>query len=251
MRRYLPALLTLLFGLLVHFTVPGYAFAGLLICALSLPLFAYRLLRALLPRFPVFSRVMNRVLTALLILVSLLTVATGIWIGSAARGTQTAEADYVIVLGAGVNGTQPSGSLADRLRAAQAYLEEYPQAIAVLSGGQGDGEDISEAQCMYNWLTAAGISPQRLRLEERATSTEENIRYSMELIYGESGEKPQQTAVVTSEYHLARACLHMKAQGVEMLGYPAKTSNRLYFCNMFLREIFGIWHQLLRPNPTA
>lgn len=43
----------------------------------------------------------------------------------------------------------PSLSLKTRLDAALAYLEEYPEIPAVLTGGTGYGEEISEADaCM-------------------------------------------------------------------------------------------------------
>ena len=85
-------------------------------------------------------------------------------------------ADAVIVLGAGVNGNQPSLSLKTRLDAAIAYLETTdPDVPVVLTGGQGYGEDITEAQCMYNYLTENGVDGGRLILEEAATTTADQI----------------------------------------------------------------------------
>ena len=76
------------------------------------------------------------------------------------------ECQAVIVLGAGVNGTQPSLTLRTRLDAALDYLEDHPEVPAVLTGGQGYGENITEEQCMYNYLTARGIDGSRLLMEE-------------------------------------------------------------------------------------
>ena len=84
---------------------------------------------------------------------------------SDARTSPEPEADYLLVLGAQVVGTQPSGVLSDRLEAALTYLQTYPQATAIVTGGQGPDEGISEARCMYNWLTERGIDPQRIWLE--------------------------------------------------------------------------------------
>ena len=72
--------------------------------------------------------------------------------------------DYIVVLGARVNGTVPSGSLRNRIQVGAEYLRDNPGTIAVLSGGQGSGEEISEAQCMYENMLAAGIDPARLIL---------------------------------------------------------------------------------------
>lgn len=96
-------------------------------------------------------------------------------------------ADAVIVLGAGVNGTEPSLSLRTRLDKAVDYLERWPDIPAVLTGGTGYGEEISEAACMYDYLTAHGVEPGRLILEDQATNTAENFALSKPLLYEAGG----------------------------------------------------------------
>ena len=98
---------------------------------------------------------------------------------------------------------------------------------------------------MYRWLTAAGIAPERLRKEEKSTSTEENLRFSLALIEAETGIRPDTVAVVSSEYHLCRAALLAKREGARALGVPAPTTNRVYFAQMLLREACGVWYTLL------
>ena len=90
--------------------------------------------------------------------------------------------DYIIVLGAHVDGTRMTLALLERTRRALLYLEENPGTRAVLSGGMGDGERISEAEAMYRYLTEHGIDGGRLIREERSTNTKENLDYSLELI---------------------------------------------------------------------
>ena len=91
-----------------------------------------------------------------------------VWAGNAVFSMVKAESEQIpkntpaIVLGCSVRGKKPSRILTERLDAAKDYLEENPQAIAVLSGGQGADEDISEAECMYEYLSAHGITPERL-----------------------------------------------------------------------------------------
>lgn len=150
--------------------------------------------------------------------------------------SQNPRADYAIVLGAGVQGTLPSRSLTDRLNAALDYLETYPETIAVLSGGQGPGEKISEARCMFDWLTQHGIAPERLLLEDAATSTEENLRFSFALIEKQGGTT-ERLAIVSSDYHLHRAKILAQDLGCTIpLGVAAKTSLPLLRLNYFLRE---------------
>ncbi len=153
--------------------------------------------------------------------------------------TDAGEADCLIVLGAGLNGSVPSLSLTDRLRAALEYLEAHPASIAVVSGGQGSGESITEAEAMRRWLESAGVAPERILMEPQATTTEENIAYSLALLQ-QRGEADASVAVVSSEYHLYRAKCIARAQGVEALGVAAKTSYPVLRLNYFLREAFAV-----------
>lgn len=245
LRYWLPGLLLIALGIAVRLIFLYYGFAGLTLCAVGAVFLLFGAVDGLRGRFPRATRWTRRVLLVLLAVVLAAGTATGIWVGASCGGAAEPEAEWLIVLGAGVNGTQPSRSLYERLRAAQAYLQAYPDASAVLSGGQGDNENISEAECMYRWLTAAGIAPERLYKEENAASTEENLRFSLDLIEKETGARPDTVAIVSSEYHLCRAALLAKKQGVRALGVPSPTSNRLYFAQMLLREIGGVWYTLL------
>ena len=53
----------------------------------------------------------------------------------------------------------------------------------MLSGGKGDGENISEAEAMYRYLTGHGIDGDRLIREEESTSTKENLEFSCRKIW--------------------------------------------------------------------
>ena len=147
------------------------------------------------------------------------------------------DADYLVVLGAGVNGRTPSLSLLNRLTAAEAWLQDNPNGKAILSGGQGPGEDISEAGAMYQWLTEHGIAAERLYKEETSATTRENFQYSAELLRQLNGGKlPEKVAVLSSEYHLYRAKYLARQAGLEPLGVPAKTTLPVLRLNYFLRE---------------
>ncbi len=151
-------------------------------------------------------------------------------------------ADAVVVLGAGVNGTQPSLSLYTRLTAALDYLEENPDVPVVLTGGLGYGEEITEARCMYDWLTARGVDPARLIMEEQAGNTAENFAFSKELLE-EQGIDPAENlvAVVTNDFHIARSRLIAARQGYgHAFGVPAKLPWRHLEVNYYLRESFAM-----------
>ena len=161
---------------------------------------------------------------------------------TSSRGTAAPESEYLVVLGAKVNGTIPSLSLKERLDAAQHYLLEHPDAIAVVSGGQGNGEDISEAQCMYDYLTSTGIDPGRVWMEPQATNTLENLQFSLDLIHAKTNSRPDKIAIVSSEYHLHRAGMFARWLQIEPELVPAETGILPLRWNYYLREIFAVWY---------
>ena len=170
---------------------------------------------------------------------------TGFLIARAGFGDLKTECSYVVVLGAGVNGTAPSLSLRERLDAAYNYLSSHPDSICIVSGGQGGGEDISEAECMYRDLTARGISPDRVWKEDQATNTRENLPFSLALIQERTGKAPDHIGVVSSEYHLYRAVKFAQELGITASGIPARTTWLSLRVNYFLREIAAVWFYTL------
>ena len=173
-------LILIIIGAIFLFGLVGYTVLG---CAFELAagiVLLYSAVDKVRARKPKTARILKRVLTWVLIAAAAFLAGTEAYIiisGSASD----AEPDgrYVIVLGAGVNGTEPSWSLKTRLEAALSYLEENTEAVCIVSGGQGPGEQITEAQCMENWLKEKGIAPERIIKEEQARSTTENIKYSL------------------------------------------------------------------------
>ena len=118
----------------------------------------------------------------------------------------------------------------------------HPEAVAIGTGVQGKWEDISEGECIYRELTAMGIAPERVWVEDQARNTRENVEYSRALIRQRTGEDVDKLGIVTSEYHLYRAGLFARQQGVEPVGIPAKTSKAYLFVDYFLREILAVWY---------
>ncbi len=123
---------------------------------------------------------------------------------SAGHKAPRQNADALIVLGCGVRGERVSLTLANRLDAALAYMEQNPRAVAVLSGGQGPGENLPEAEAMFRYMVAHGADESRLRKEAASQSTYDNFRYSFEIIREELGGNAE-IAFVTTDFHVLRA----------------------------------------------
>lgn len=157
-----------------------------------------------------------------------------------ARTDAPEDTEYIIVLGAGLNGDVPSLSLTNRLTAALEWLEEHPDCTAIVTGGQGPGENMTEAEAMGIWLEARGIAPERIIREPEATSTWENLDNSFELIRARGGEPDGNCAIVTSEYHLCRAKLMARDMGVSAYGVAGRTNMPTLMVNYFIREAFAL-----------
>lgn len=222
--------------------VPGFRFSIVLCLCAAVVLVGFWLLT--LRPTPLTQKIC-KLLSILLLIGSL---AAGITLGFVVRAAQPGSevpCQYIVVLGAGVNGTVPSLTLRERINGAYAYLAANPDAIAVLSGGQGPREEITEAACMYRELTKLGIDGSRLLLEERSTSTIENLQFSLDVVEAATGTRPNSVGIVSSEYHIFRAKLFAKSIGLEPVGIPAKTSWTALRINYYLREVVAVWKFLI------
>ena len=119
-------------------------------------------------------------LTAFVLGIAVIVVPLGFMI--AASVDTPPENATVIVLGCQVKGDKPSTMLRDRCRSALNFLNANPNSVCVASGGQGNGENISEAKAIFNFLTENGISPERIYLDEKSTNTSENLSFSADII---------------------------------------------------------------------
>ena len=125
----------------------------------------------------------------------------------------------VIVLGCQVRGDHPSLMLLARIEAAYEYLEANPDVVCIVTGGKGDDENISEAECMYNILVEKGISPDRIYMEDHAVNTVENIEFSKKII--EENHLSTNTAIVTDIFHEYRASRIVKDAELTYGSVPA------------------------------
>ena len=155
------------------------------------------------------------------------------------RGTPGA----MIVLGCQVRQDGPSVLLQDRLDKALGYWQDHEEILIVVSGGQGPDEHISEAQCMYDYLTARGVPGESIRLEDRSHNTDQNLRYSVQLLAEEGYDPGGGVVVVSNGFHLARVrMLWPRAAGgeSELSTLAAPSSHVPSRLAMYLREPFAL-----------
>ncbi|MBO4915442.1 MAG: YdcF family protein [Oscillospiraceae bacterium] len=172
---------------------------------------------------------------------------------SGARGDGAAhDVSCVVVLGAGVEGVQPSLMLSRRLDVALAYIADKPEVPVIVSGSQGEGELISEAECMARYLSARGIAEERIWKEERATSTRTNLTESLAVMDERKVDTIAPFAVVTSDYHIARTRYIAGEIGItdtQMLTVPSSLPQGVYYSvltvNYYIREAFALANEML------
>jgi uncharacterized SAM-binding protein YcdF (DUF218 family) len=226
--------------LILSYYAVGYKTIAQAIAAITVLVAMYRLISYIAKKHAKGAKTLKLILTTLVCLgLAFFAVIEGIVISSA-HTDKNPEAPYLVVLGAGVNGSEPSLSLTYRLEAAKDYLDKYPESKAIVSGGQGAGENISEAECMRLWLTANGVPADRIIMEDKSTSTYENLRNSLEIIYTYSNDPTGRIAVLSQEYHLYRAKFYARELGADVVGVAASTGNKAMMVSYTMREAFGV-----------
>ncbi|MFJ9844470.1 YdcF family protein [Kitasatospora sp. NPDC101155] len=163
-----------------------------------------------------------------------------------------AGSDYLVVLGAALDGCGPAPTLAARLDAAlERFAAEEAAGYAPLllvTGGKGLHEECTEAAAMARYLIARGVPAERIRREERAVNTAENLRFSAALM---AAERPgYRCTVVTSGFHTVRSALAARRAGApgRVLGADGPLAHGPY---QLLREAVGTALALPRANGAA
>lgn len=141
--------------------------------------------------------------------------------------------DYIVVLGAGLNGKKVTPLLASRVDRGIEIYRKNPGAKLIMTGGQGPREKIPEGQAMAVYAEKLGVPAMDIIVERKARNTDENLRFSHRLM-----KKNSRFCIVTSSYHVYRALVLAKRQGLQCIGYGAKT--KWYFTlNAFIREFIA------------
>ena len=147
--------------------------------------------------------------TALLILLGLGLVLFGtleivIATHSRDRLMEDPKPEVMVIFGCQMRKDGPSILLKDRLDTALTYWEEHPDIKIVVTGGKGDDEHISEAQGMYDYLTAHGVDGDQIFMEDKSRNTWQNVNYTFALMEREGWNLTDDVLLVSSGFHLAR-----------------------------------------------
>lgn len=175
--------------------------------------------------------------------------------------------DYIIIHGAGLDGTRPTPLLAGRIdKALELWNKQHQQGKFVASGGQGADEVVSEAQAMRDYLLEKGVPADAILMEDKSTTTWENLKNSIAVIRADratSGGTDAAsddvtasdsagacgdftTAVVSSDFHVFRCAEYAHNLGIKADGIGSHTKG-WYWPTAFIREFIAITKAHLWP----
>jgi uncharacterized SAM-binding protein YcdF (DUF218 family) len=146
--------------------------------------------------------------------------------------------DYLIILGAGLKEEKISFVLEQRLDKGIEIFKDNLDAKIIVSGGQGPGESLSEAQAMKNYLLEHEIPEESIILEDTSTSTAENFMYSKDILE-KIGEADAKLLVITNDYHLYRALMLAEKNGLIVDGVSSETPIMVRI-NYLIREYYAV-----------
>lgn len=219
----------------IHYGFNGITFSWIWLCMglllLGLAIFEMNKKRHLLSYFPKFLRILC--IFFLVFALGVFTFQQGAIVHCGQQVSKT-QYDTVIVLGAQLKGDHITRLLRYRLEAALKFHEQYPDAIILVSGGKGPMESCSEASAMKAWLVAHGVNESQILMEDQSRNTSENFSFSKKLL-----KKDTPVSVISNDFHMYRANVLCKQNGMQCALYPAKSDFDLSF-NFYFREFFGV-----------
>jgi len=150
--------------------------------------------------------------------------------------------NYVIILGAGIKGESPSLTLVQRLDAAIEYISSQNNKVKIIvSGGQGKGESISEAEAMKRYLVNKGVQ-EEIIMEDKSRNTIENLSFSKKIIEEDSNKNVEEVDVkiITSDFHALRSNLIANRLGYNDKSFFTNRTLPILMPVMYSREFFAI-----------
>ena len=183
-------------------------------------------------------------ITVCLLLLAEMKIITGMCGKPLEKGATGTGRRWIIVLGAQVRGRKITDSLKRRLDCALAYLTEHPDVHVIVSGGQGKGEEVTEAYAMAQYLENAGIDRGRIVQEDVSVNTLENLKFSGKLI--EDADTP--VGIVSNNFHVYRSVLLARRSGYQRVCGIAAPCKSVLLYHYLVREAFALAREMLHKR---
>jgi len=244
-KRFIPSIVLLILGLFIIGFVAGMKFSGAFLIGCSFLWTLYIVLDSGKDgKHAKFCCVVKRImLVCVCVCLLLFIVIEGFIIYGSFDDEIHENTKYMVVLGAGLNGSTPSLMLKTRLDKAVEVLRESDDLKVIVTGGKGVGETITEAYAMKEYLIRHGVDESRIYMEDKSTSTDENLKFAKELIK-EIDDDIDEIILISSEFHLYRARVIAQRHGFDISAVGADTPLWL-LPNYYLREFFSVIKMLV------
>jgi vancomycin permeability regulator SanA len=128
---------------------------------------------------------------------------------------QAFDADCILVLGAGVRGSQPSPMLRDRLNQGIALYNAGVSDRLLMSGDHGQA-DYDEVNVMKQFAIDAGVLSSHIFMDHAGFSTYESLIRARDVF------DVQTVVIVSQKDHLYRALMIAEGLGLEAIGVAAE-----------------------------
>lgn len=163
-------------------------------------------------------------LTILVVILSLGLLLVGIlclWIYEEGSRDEATKADAIVVLGAAQWDGQPSPVLKARLDHAISLYNKGLAPSMILTGGVGEGEQLSEAEVSKNYVLKRSIPDFSILMEQRGHTSLQSIKAAKQIM----DERGMESAILVSDpFHMLRILRMAKDCGIQAYGSPTRTS---------------------------
>jgi uncharacterized SAM-binding protein YcdF (DUF218 family) len=160
-------------------------------------------------------------------------------VNKSTKNTVTFTEDCVIVLGSGIRGEKALPTLQFRLNRCIEYLQHNPNALIIVSGGQGRGETICESTAMKRYLISKGVKENQIIEENQSKNTRQNMQFSKILIDAHFPSGNYTVVCITSGFHAYRASILSRKTGLNVSHFNAKTVWYIY-PTAYIRETLSV-----------
>lgn len=202
--------------------------------------------------------VLRKIIAIVLIIVivaSVATVALSFYVKLSTKSRLLAEdklcelegVDCILVLGAGVTGSEPSGALRDRLAEAVELYKKGAAPKLLMSGDHAHG-GYDEVNVMKEYAVSEGVPSQDVFMDHAGLSTYDSIYRARDVF------QVRKMIIVTQTYHLYRALYIAKRLGVEAYGVDAELLEREGTFAREMREVIArakdVVKCVFKPEPS-
>ncbi len=152
------------------------------------------------------------------------------------------DKDFIIILGSKINsdGTLPPLLRGRADKAIEFGNKQYDatkkKIVYIPSGGKGSNEVMAEAEAMKKYLLEKGIKEKQIIIEDKSTTTTENMKFSKNKI--DMINKDAKISFATTNYHVFRSGVIANNQGIECEGIGSKTK-WYFYTNALIREFIA------------